>query len=68
MKEILKRIKPKKEEIVEFQKITEEFLKKLNKKSKLLLYTSLDDLKKAQVIFEKHLNIANCPQVRRMRN
>ena len=44
------------------------FEKKLNKKSKLLLYTSLDDLKKAQVIFEKHLNIANCPQVRRMRN
>ncbi|MBT3836555.1 CCA tRNA nucleotidyltransferase [Candidatus Woesearchaeota archaeon] len=34
MKEILKRIKPKKEEIVEFQKITEEFLKKLNKKLK----------------------------------
>jgi tRNA nucleotidyltransferase (CCA-adding enzyme) len=34
MKDIIKRIKPRKEEIIDFQKTTEEFLKKLNTKLK----------------------------------
>lgn len=42
------------------------FEKKLKKNSKLYLYTSLENLDRAQVIFEKYLNIEKLPKIKKM--